>query len=183
MSPRAVLVVGAQAAGKTAVGQALARRFQRGAFIEGDLLWKMIVSGRRDMSGSTDPEAERQLALRYRHGAILCESFVAAGFTAVHAENMYGPTVEQHVRSLRCPQSLLVLRPSIDAIERRYLERGGDAYLPWIPPGGSTRDAISRFDEWIAETPPIGLWIDSSDLDVEATVDEVMERWPESFVG
>jgi hypothetical protein len=75
-----------------------------------------------------------------------------------------------------------VLRPSIGAIERRYLERGGEAYLPWIPRGGSIRDAIRRFDEWIAETPSIGLWIDSSDLDVEATVDEVTARWPDSFV-
>jgi hypothetical protein len=180
--PRAVLIVGAQAAGKTAVGQALARRLKRAAFIEGDVLWQMIVSGRRDMSASTDADAERQLALRYRHGAMLCESFVEAKFNAVHAENMYGPTVEQHVRSLRCPRSLVVLRPSIDAIERRYLERGGEAYLPWIPPGGSIRDAIRRFDDWIAATPSIGLWIDSSDIDVEATVDEMMARWPESFV-
>ena len=75
-----------------------------------------------------------------------------------------------------------MLRPNIDAIERRYVERGGEAYLPWIAPGGSIRDAIKRFDEWIAETPSIGLWIDSSDLDVEATVDEVIARWPESFV-
>lgn len=180
--PRAVLVVGAQAAGKTSVGQALARRFDRAAFVEGDALWQMIVAGRRDMSASVDPEAERQLALRYRHGALLCESFVQAGFSAVHVENMYGPIVEAHVRTLRCPRSLVVLRPSIDAIERRYLERGGEAYRPWIPLGGSIRDAIRRFDEWIAETPPVGLWIDSSDIDVDATVDEILARWPESFV-
>jgi hypothetical protein len=160
----------------------LARRFSRAAFIEGDALWQMIVAGRSDMSASADPEAERQLALRYRNGAMLCESFVQAGFNAVHVENMYGPGVEQHVRTLRCPRSLVVLRPSIDAIERRYLERGGEAYRPWIPPGGSIRDAIGRFDEWIAETPPIGLWIDSSDIDVDATVDEVLARWPESFI-
>jgi hypothetical protein len=179
---RAILVVGVQAAGKTAVGQALARRFERGAFIEGDALWKMVVSGRCDMSPSPDPEAERQLALRYRHGAMLCESFVAAAFTVVHVDNMFGPTVERHLRSLRCPRSLVVLRPSIEAVERRDSARGGGAYAPWVPTGGSVRDAIGRFDEWIAATPPIGLWIDSSELDVEATVDEVIARWPESFV-
>jgi hypothetical protein len=181
-APRAVLIVGAQAAGKTSVGQALAQRFSRAAFIEGDALWQMIVAGRRDMSASVDPEAERQLALRYRHGAMLCQSFVQAGFSAVHVENMYGPTVEQHLRTLRCPRSLVVLRPSIDAIERRYRERGGEAYRPWIPPGRTIRDAVRRFDEWIAETPPIGLWIDSSDVDVDATVDEILARWPESFI-
>jgi hypothetical protein len=155
-APRAVLVIGAQAAGKTAVAQALAKRFRRGAFVEGDVLWKMVVSGRRDMSANPDPEAEQQLALRYRHGGMLCESFVEAGFTATHSDNMFGPSVERHVRSLRCPRSLVVLRPSIDAIERRASERGGDAYAPWVPPGGSIRDAIRRFDEWIAETRPSG---------------------------
>lgn len=181
-APRAVLIIGAQAAGKSAVGHALAKRFERGAFVEGDVLWKMVVSGHRDMSVDPDPEAERQLALRYRHGAILCESFVQAGFTVVHSDNMFGPTVERHLRSLRCPRSLVVLRPSIDAVERRASERGDDVYAPWVSPGGSTRDAIQRFDEWIAETPPLGLWIDSSALDVSATVDEVIARWDESIV-
>jgi hypothetical protein len=181
-APRAVLVIGVQAAGKSAVGHALAQRFGRGAFVEGDVLWKMVVSGRRDMSADPEPEAERQLALRYRQGAILCESFVQAGFTVVHSDNMFGPTVERHLRSLRCPRSLVVLRPSVDSIERRALERGDDVYAPWVPSGGSTRDAIRRFDQWIAETPPLGLWLDSSALDVGATVDEVIARWDETTV-
>jgi hypothetical protein len=40
---------------------------------------------------------------------MLGESFVAERFVAVQAENMYGPSVEQHLRSLRCAQSLVVL--------------------------------------------------------------------------
>ena len=84
--PRAVLVVGAQASGKSTVGRALAARVERGAFIEGYVLWKMVVAGAVDMSGEASVEADRQLALRYRHGGLLCESFVGEGFTAVHAE-------------------------------------------------------------------------------------------------
>ena len=147
---RAVLIVGAQAAGKTSVGQALARRFDQAAFIEGDALWQMIVAGLHDMSASVDPEAERQLALRYRHGALLCESFVHAGFSAVHVENMYGPIVEQHLRTLRCP-AIARRAPAQHRCDRAPIpEPGGEAYRPWIPPGGSIRDAIRRFDEWIA---------------------------------
>ncbi len=179
---RAVVVVGAQAAGKSSVARALAARFDRGAFIEGDVLWKMVVGGTQDMGPDADKEAERQLALRYRHGALLSESFVREGYVAVHADNIYGPSVERHVRSLRCPRSLIVLRPRPDVIAQRELDRGTSAYERWIPPGGSVLDAVTRFDEWVAETPRIGLWIDSSDLTVEETVNEVLDRWDEAAV-
>ncbi|HUF98521.1 MAG TPA: hypothetical protein VMM60_10365, partial [Ilumatobacter sp.] len=75
-NPRAVVVIGAPAGGKSSVARAMAMRFERGAFIEGDVLWKMVVGGAVDMSANAEDEAERQLALRYRHGALLCESFV-----------------------------------------------------------------------------------------------------------
>jgi chloramphenicol 3-O-phosphotransferase len=67
-NPRAVLVVGAQASGKSSIARSLATRCGRGAFIEGDVLWKMVVGG--------------------------AESFVSEGFVAVHAENMYGEVAE-----------------------------------------------------------------------------------------
>lgn len=174
---RAVLVIGAQAAGKSSIARSLATRFERGAFIEGDVLWKMVVGGAVDMSAEADGEAERQLAMRYRHGALLCESFVGEGYVAVHAENMYGPDVERHLRSLRCPRSLVVLRPRPDVIVRRERARGSNAYGPWIPSGGSLLDAVVRFDEWVSETPPIGLWLDSSDLTIEETVQAVLDGW------
>jgi chloramphenicol 3-O-phosphotransferase len=156
---RAVLVVGAQASGKSSVAHRLASRVERGAFMEGDVLWKMIVAGGEDMSAEPSEKAERQLALRYEHGAMLCESFVSERFVAVHAENMYGSRVEGHLRSLPCPRSLVVLRPRPEVIEERDRQRGGNAYRPWIKPNGSLLDAIIRFDEWVAETPPLGLLV------------------------
>lgn len=182
VTARAVLVVGAQASGKSSVGRALAERVGRGAFIEGDVLWKMIVAGAVDMSSDPNAEADRQLALRYRHGAMLCESFVREGFVAVHAENMYGPEVERHVRALRCARSLVVLRPRAEVIEERERRRGTNAYRGWIPPGGTLLDAIERFDEWLDATPRIGLWVDSSDQSVDETVDVILERWAEAAV-
>lgn len=180
---RAVVVVGAQAAGKTSVARALAGRFDHGAFIEGDVLWKMVVGGAQDMGPDAHDRAERQLALRYRHGALLCESFVSEGYVAVHAENIYGPAVERHMRSLRCPRSLIVLRPRPDVIAQREGDRGTGAYDRWIPSDGSLLDAVTQFDAWVAETPRIGLWIDSSDLTIEETVDEVLDRWDEAMVS
>jgi hypothetical protein len=90
---------------------------------------------------------------------MLCESFVTEGFVAVHAENMYGPRVERHLRSLPCPRSLVVLRPRPEVIEERNRQCGGNAHRPWIKPNGSLLDAIIRFDEWVVETPPPGLLV------------------------
>jgi hypothetical protein len=60
--------------------------------------------------------------------------------------------------------------------------RGTDAYQRWIPPGGSLLDAVIRFDDWLAATPRLGLWVDSSDLTVDETVDLILNRWPEAAV-
>ena len=65
---------------------------------------------------------------------------------------------------------------------RRERDRGTIAYEQWIAPGGSLLDAVIRFDEWVAETPRIGLWIDSSDLTIEETVNEVLDRWADAMV-
>jgi adenylate kinase family enzyme len=54
-----VLVTGLQAAGKSTVAARLAARFERAAFIEGDVLWKMIVAGREDMTAEPSQEARR----------------------------------------------------------------------------------------------------------------------------
>ncbi|MGI6083025.1 MAG: hypothetical protein ACOYEP_09165 [Limnochordia bacterium] len=66
-----------------------------GAFVEGDLMWKLIVSGRVDMTPDPESEAVRQLQLRYRNGALLVDSLVSAGFTAVHVDIVLGHT-EDH---------------------------------------------------------------------------------------
>jgi hypothetical protein len=183
LQPRAVLVIGVQASGKSTIGRLLAGRFQRGAFIEGDQLWQMVVAGRQDMSAAPSDEATRQLQLRYRHGALLATSFVQAGFTAVHVDNMYGPAVAAHLQSMAVARSLVVLCPRPDAVEQRELSRGSTAYAGWIGSGTTMIDAIRRFDGWLRETPPLGLWIDSSDLTPEQTVDRIIDRWPDTFVG
>ena len=87
--PSAVLVTGVQAAGKSTVGRLLAERFEYSAFIEGDDMWRLIVRGRVDMSPDPDPEAIRPFELRLKHGAMLVDSLVDAGFTAVHADLVF----------------------------------------------------------------------------------------------
>jgi adenylate kinase family enzyme len=96
-----VLVTGIQAAGKSTVGRILAERFERGAFVEGDLMWKLIVSGRVDMTPDLDPEAIRQPQLRCRNGAMLVDSLVLARFTAVHADIVLAEDLPRYTKLVR----------------------------------------------------------------------------------
>ena len=160
----------------------LAARFRRGAYIEGDVLWQMVVAGRVDMADPPSDEARQQLGLRYQHGAMLARSFVSAGFVAVHADNIYGTDVSDYLAAVEGPKSLIVLRPSPDAVAQRERTRSANAYAPWLTDGRSLIKAISQFDEWLSRSPAVGLWVDSSALTPEQTVDQIVDRWNETAV-
>lgn len=182
MEATAVLVVGVQSSGKSTVGRLLAHRLEPAAFIEGDDLWRMVVAGREDMADPPTAAALAQLELRYRHGAMLSESFVAAGIFAVHVDNVYGDAVVAQLDRLDCRKALVVLRPSPEVVVEREAGRGTGAYDAWRPEGGSLLDAVRRFDGWLAETPPLGLWVDSSHQTPDQTVDWILEHWDDALV-
>ena len=48
--------------------------------------------------------------------------------------------------------------------------------------GGSMLDAIRQFDVWVGETPRVGLWLDSTKLTPDQSVDAVLAQWEETFV-
>jgi len=181
MEPTAILVTGVQSSGKSTVGRMLAQRLVPAAFIEGDDLWRMVVSGREDMADPPTEAAIAQLDLRYRHGAMLSESFVEAGIHAVHVDNVYGPAVSDQLARLACRQALVVLRPSIEAVAEREAGRGTGAYDDWRG-DQSLVDTIRRFDGWLAETPSIGLWVDSTHQTPGQTVDWILEHWDQAQV-
>ncbi|KRC59412.1 hypothetical protein ASE14_15110 [Agromyces sp. Root81] len=180
--PTAILVVGAPASGKSTVGRLLAERLRPGAFIEGDTLWQMVVGGREDMGDPPTEAALAQLELRYRHGAMLSRSFVEAGISAVHVDNIFGDGVTAQLDRMQGRRALVVLRPSVEAIVRRETERGTGAYEAWIG-DGTLADAVRTFDGWLGEAPPVGLWVDSTGQSPEETVDWIMDRWDAALIG
>jgi gluconate kinase len=180
--PRVVLLTGVQAAGKSTVGRLLAARLRRSAFIEGDVLWQMVIGGRADMADPPSDEARSQLVHRYRNGLMLARSFVEAGFVAVHVDNIYGADVAEYLSGVDGSKSLVVLRPRPEIVAQRELARGANAYQGWSTAGRSIVDTIGQFDEWLSASPAVGLWVDSSDQTPEQTVDEILERWDDAKV-
>jgi gluconate kinase len=176
------LVTGAQAAGKSTVGRLLAERFDRGAFIEGDQMWKLVVSGAEDMGG-TEPsdEAVRQYMRRLRHGAMLADSFFESGFSAVHSDIVMGDSMRPYLEMVsNRPLFVVMLYPSRDAVVARERARTKNAYRDLGP---TLEDAVDTFYGWIDATERVGLWLDTSDQTAEESVDEIMARaWDEALV-
>lgn len=162
-----IVVTGIMAAGKSTVAQALAERFPRSAHVRGDHYRRSIVGGRQDMSPQPSDEALGQLRLRYRMALSSAELYRQAGFTVVLQDVIVGPTLAEFVAMVpHRPFALVVLAPRPDEVARREERRPKTGYGSFSP---AQLDAILRFD-----TQRLGYWLDSSELTVEETVDDIL---------
>ncbi|GGU66605.1 AAA family ATPase [Streptomyces lavendofoliae] len=163
-----VLVTGVMAAGKSTVAQALAERLPRAAHVRGDVFRRMIVSGRADMAPDAGDEALAQLRLRYRLSAATADAYADAGFTAVVQDVVLGPELAAFTRLVRTrPLHVVVLAPRPDVVAAREAGRDKTGYG-----GGWTPELLDRGLR--EETARIGLWLDTSELTVEGTVDAIL---------
>ena len=164
----AILVTGISASGKSTVGELLARRFDRGVHVRGDGFRRMVRSGRAEMTADPPEEALRQLRLRYRIAAGVADEYFDNGFSVVIQDIVLGPALAEFVRDVRSRPLLVVgLRPTVEVVEQRERDRSKVAY-------GEGRMSAAELDEMLTtETPRIGLWLDSSALSPEETVDEI----------
>lgn len=168
MTSQAYLVTGIQAAGKSTVAQALVLRLPAPAVhVHGDQFRRWIVNGRADMTPDLAPEALRQLRLRYRLAAQACDTYVDAGCSVVVQDVVLGADLASMVAAIRTrPLHVVVLAPRPEAVQRREEARAKDSYDRWT---------VEALDHSLrTETPRIGLWIDSSDLTVDETVDAIL---------
>jgi chloramphenicol 3-O-phosphotransferase len=171
------LITGIQAAGKSTVAQALAERLPgRTVHVHGDQFRRWIVGGRAEMTPDAGPEAVRQLRLRHLLTARTCDTYADAGFTVVAQDIVLGAELPGMVAAIRTrPLHVVVLAPRPEAVAAREAGRGKHAYDRW------TVDALDHALR--EETPRLGLWLDSSELSVAETVEEILRRTDESRIA
>ena len=156
------LITGIPGAGKSTVARGLAMRFERGVYIAGDQVHDMIGGGQVEPDDESRGEAERQIDLTQRNCCQLARSFSDDGFVPVL------DLVVRHQSDLDAFRNglsgldvhLVVLAPALSTVERRKplaLKRW--AYLK----RDMHRDLKAH-----------GLWVDSSELSADETVDYVL---------
>jgi GrpB-like predicted nucleotidyltransferase (UPF0157 family) len=167
--PAVYLITGPMAAGKSTVARLLASRFERGVHLEGDVFRRNIVSGRVEMAPDPSPPALDQLRLRYRLAAAAADTYFEAGFAVALEDVVAGPLLGEYRTMIRSrPCHVIVLLPSIDALIAREAGRDQKGYGAWT--------VEQLYDGFAATTPRVGLWLDTTDLTPDQTVEEILSR-------
>ena len=178
MSGAVFLVTGWQASGKSTIGPLLAARFPLSAHVEGDVFWRMPVSGREDMTRDASPEAVRQLHLRYTAGATVADLYAAAGFTAVHTDIVMGDALARYPALVEMrPLYIVVLRPRAEVLTGRELAR-----RPGMDPADVAADA-AFYDAELERSPRLGLWLDTSHQTPDETVDAILAALDDALIS
>jgi chloramphenicol 3-O-phosphotransferase len=176
------LITGAQASGKSTVANLLAQRFAKSVHVRGGQFYRWAVRGWVHFDDAEQQaEGRRLLELRYRLSAMVADEYAAAGFAAIVQDNIYGADVVSWIDQVRArPLHLVVLRPSVEVLEQRHGERrerlGKVAYRGGYNAALNDRDLATTSRD-------LGLWLDTSRLSSEATVDEIAARAGEATVG
>lgn len=175
-----ILITGIMASGKSTIAQALAERLPTSVHVRGDLYRRMIVNGREDMTASPTDEAVRQLHLRYRIAADVTNAYADAGFNVVLQDIYLENDLPLMVERLRPhPVHVVVLCPSQESVRARDAHRQATRGKVAYHPDGID---VAMLDDALHRTARIGLWLDTSGLDVDETVDAILQRLGEALM-
>ncbi|WP_317965430.1 AAA family ATPase [Paenibacillus sp. CCS19] len=167
--PITILITGIMASGKSTVAQLLAERFEKSVHLRGDIFRRMIVNNRKEVHPDAGSDELDQLRLRYRLASQSAETYHRAGFTVVVQDVVVGPLLNDFLSYVNNrPLYIVVLCPSTEAVALREAARSKKGYGAW------TVEALDRVLR--DETPRVGLWLDTTTLTAEETVDEIIAR-------
>jgi hypothetical protein len=132
-----------------------------------------IVSGLVPPQGPPMDEAEQQLELRRRNICMLADSFADAGFVPV-IDDVVISVLDLYLELLKTrPLRLVRLTPTLDVIQRRDAGRHKQVFDLWSHLNDDLHNRMSR----------IGLWLDTSDLTEDQTVDAILEHLGQAVVA
>ena len=136
----------------------------------------MIVTGLEPMTPAASPEARSQLRLRYDLATMVADAYAAAGFVAIYQDIVLGDDLAELDRRIAArPLFLVVLHASPDVIHERAMGRSkGSGYDAWT---------IQGMDDQLRGSPRLGLWLDTSAIGPDATVELVLKRAAEARIG
>ena len=166
------IITGVPGAGKSTIARSLGSHFDRSVHIEGDLLLhEWIVKGYVPPDGEPREEADRQVRLSIKNQCLLAHSFSEGGFVPIMDSVVPNQpdlnAFRAHLRGFDL--HLIILAPDPLIAIQRDLERPGKTVSDrWNP--------VQMEPEFRRELPGIGLWVDSSNLSVDETVDYVLQH-------
>ena len=129
----------------------------------------MIVRGRDPITPELGDAALRQLDLRQRIAANVANDYWRDDFTVVLQDIYAGAALANVVGRLEMsPLYVVVLHPRPEVVSTRDAQREKTGYGDW--------DVAGFCASFAEETPRIGLWLDSSEMTADETVDAIMLR-------
>ena len=152
----------------------LAGRLPRSAHIEVDRVREMVAAGYLSPGEEPLRESDAQLSLGARSAALLADSYMDAGFTPVVDDVILRLQMVQYREILsRWPLRLVVLAPPVEVA----LERDD---------GRAEKHVAGRFAyldrELRGQMRGQGLWLDTSGMTLEATVEAIMLQAEEALL-
>jgi chloramphenicol 3-O-phosphotransferase len=138
--------------------------------LRGDIFRRMVVNGRVEMTPEPSDEAVRQLRLRHALAADAADAYFSAGFTVVLQDVILGADLPEMVARIASrPLFVVVLAPRPEVVAQREQGRAKTGYVDgWTP---------EQLDAGLhADTPRLGLWLDTSTQTPRETVEEILTR-------